>query len=178
MFVYTFLKTPPANTLPAELSRLKPAPAEHIHVKSKSKCLPTTQTKTRKLILDHLEDAKNRFVWLRGSPGTGKTAIAMSVASTLKMQGTLAASFFWDKNQTGLGLDSTKQFPSTLAHQLARFNEDFKMSLVRCLRQPDLEFVQDLPLDKQMESLVLEPMYNLTVVLPGRPVIVLDGLDE
>ncbi|KAF8322366.1 uncharacterized protein EI90DRAFT_2854540, partial [Cantharellus anzutake] len=125
--------------------------------------------------------AKNRFVWLRGSPGTGKTAIAMSVASTLKAQGTLAASFFWDKNQTGSGLDSTKQFPSTLAHQLACFNEDFKMSLVRCLRQQDLQLVQDLPLDKQLKSLVIEPMRNLTKILPSgkdRPVIVLDGLDE
>ncbi|KAF8337015.1 uncharacterized protein EI90DRAFT_2968768 [Cantharellus anzutake] len=49
-------------------------------------------------ILDHLKEPKNRFVWLRESPGTGKTAISMSVASTVESQGTLAASFFWDKN--------------------------------------------------------------------------------
>ncbi|KAF8309609.1 uncharacterized protein EI90DRAFT_3104421 [Cantharellus anzutake] len=175
------LDLPPANTLSAELSRLKPAPSEHIHVKSKSECLQTTQDKIRESILNHLKDTKNRFVWLRGSPGSGKTAIAMSVASTLEAQGTLAASFFWDKNQTGSGLDSTKQFPSTLAHQLACFNEDFKMSLVRRLRQRDLQLVQDLPLDKQMKALVIEPMCNLMEILPSgkdRLVIILDGLDE
>ncbi|KAF8324841.1 uncharacterized protein EI90DRAFT_2213321 [Cantharellus anzutake] len=169
------------SSMQSELSRLKPAPAEHIHVKSKSECLPTTQDKIQESILNHLKDTKNRFVWLRGSPGSGKTAIAMSVASTLEAQGTLAASFFWDKNQTGSGLDSTKRFPSTLAHQLASFDEDFKMSLVRRLRQRDLQLVQDLPLDKQMKALVIEPMRNLRAILPSetdRLVIVLDGLDE
>ncbi|KAF8328251.1 uncharacterized protein EI90DRAFT_2849568, partial [Cantharellus anzutake] len=120
-------------------------------------------------------------VWLRGSPGTGKTAIAMSIASALKVQGTLAASFFWDKNQVGTGLDSIELFPSTLAHQLACFDREFMMSLVRCLRQQDLQLPQYLSLEKQMKALVIEPMRNLLEILPSgkdRLVIVLDGLDE
>ncbi|KAF8327978.1 uncharacterized protein EI90DRAFT_2850423, partial [Cantharellus anzutake] len=123
----------------------------------------------------------NRFVWLRGSPGSGKTAIAMSVASALEVQGALAASFFWDKNRTGSGLNSTERFPSTLAHQLASFDEDFRLSLVWRLRQRDLQLFQDLPLDKQMKALVIEPMHNLMETLPpgkDRLVIILDGLDE
>ncbi|KAF8343070.1 uncharacterized protein EI90DRAFT_2903239, partial [Cantharellus anzutake] len=132
-------------------------------------------------LLEHLKEAGNRFVWLRGSPGTGKTAISMSVASTLERQGTLAASFFWDKNRPGTGLDSIERFPSTLARQLARFDEDFKTSLVRHLRQQDLELVHHLPLGDQMKTLLIEPMRNLLAVLPSgkdRLVIILDGLDE
>ncbi|KAF8334931.1 uncharacterized protein EI90DRAFT_2882641, partial [Cantharellus anzutake] len=120
-------------------------------------------------------------VWLRGSPGTGKTAISMSIASTLEQQGVLAASYFWDKNRRGSGLDSIEQFPSTLACQLASFNEDFKLSLVRQLRKPDLALFQELPLEKQIKSLVIEPIRNLKDIFPSgtdRFVIVLDGLDE
>ncbi|KAF8335462.1 uncharacterized protein EI90DRAFT_2855742, partial [Cantharellus anzutake] len=71
------------------------ADAEYYNVKSKSECLKTTRDKIRRSILNRLRDPKNRFVWLRGSPGTGKTAISISVASTLDKQRTLAASFFW-----------------------------------------------------------------------------------
>ncbi|KAF8324972.1 uncharacterized protein EI90DRAFT_2826421, partial [Cantharellus anzutake] len=119
--------------------------------------------------------------WLRGSPGTGKTAICMSVASTLNGQGTLAASFFWDKNQAATGLDSIEHFPSTLARQFAVFNEDFKMSLVKHLRHPSLDFVTSLPLDDQMNCLIIKPMYDMIEMLPSgtdRFVVVLDGLDE
>ncbi|KAF8309941.1 uncharacterized protein EI90DRAFT_2881420, partial [Cantharellus anzutake] len=120
-------------------------------------------------------------VWLRGSPGTGKTAICRSIASTFQREGTLAASFFWDKNQRGVGLDSLERFPSTLARQLALFNGDFKVSLVKRLRQPDLELVLSLPLKKQMRTLVIEPMNAIGGMLSGsnkRFAIVLDGLDE
>ncbi|KAF8343042.1 uncharacterized protein EI90DRAFT_2902689, partial [Cantharellus anzutake] len=132
-------------------------------------------------ILEHLKKARTRFVWLRGSPGTGKTAISLSIASTLDKQHNLAASFFWDKNQKGTGLDSLERFPSTLARQLAHWSEDFKVLLVKRLRNPDLELVQSLPLETQVKVLITEPMNDLMGIWAskeGRFVIVLDGLDE
>ncbi|KAF8326220.1 uncharacterized protein EI90DRAFT_2842491, partial [Cantharellus anzutake] len=60
-----------------------------------SGCLQSTRDEIRRSLLNHLAEPKNRFVWLRGSPGTGKTAISISVATTLDKQGVLAASFFW-----------------------------------------------------------------------------------
>ncbi|KAF8338243.1 uncharacterized protein EI90DRAFT_2882947, partial [Cantharellus anzutake] len=120
-------------------------------------------------------------VWLRGSPGTGKTAVSMSIASMLEKEGTLAASFFWDKNQRGTGLDSLEKFPSTLARQLAIFNGDFKVSLVKRLREPNSELVLSLLLEDQMRTLILEPMNDLKGILSvgeKRFAIVLDGLDE
>ncbi|KAF8324984.1 uncharacterized protein EI90DRAFT_2203523 [Cantharellus anzutake] len=164
-----------------ELSRLGPVAAEYMYVKSKSECLERTRVQIQTSLLEHLKVPENRFIWLRGPPGTGKTAICMSVASALNGQAALAASFFWDKNQAGTGLDSIEHFPSTLAHQLAVFNEDFKMSLVRHLRQPSLVFVKSLPLDKQMSALIIEPMRDVIEMLPSgkdRFIIILDGLDE
>ncbi|KAF8314327.1 uncharacterized protein EI90DRAFT_2876984, partial [Cantharellus anzutake] len=101
-----------------------------------SECLENTRVQIQESILDHLEKREHRFVWLRGSPGTGKTAISMSVASALDEQGCLAASFFWDKNRKGEGLDSIEHFPSTLACQLALFNAEYEGLLVSRLRQP------------------------------------------
>ena len=167
--------------LSAELARLQGAPAEHIYVNTKSKCVKSTRIGIQGSLLNYLKQAENRFVWLRGSPGTGKTAISLSIAFTLKSTGTLAASFFWDKKQQGRGLDSIQLFPSTLARQLADFNEDFKMSLIKYLRQPSLALPQDLPPETQMEALIIGPMNDVKNILcpsEGRFVIVLDGLDE
>ncbi|KAF8328872.1 uncharacterized protein EI90DRAFT_1485933 [Cantharellus anzutake] len=165
----------------AKLERLVRVAAEHTYVKSKSKCLPNTRDNTQRSILNLLKEAKSRFVWLRGSPGTGKTAISMSIASALEEEGTLAASFFWDKNQKGTGLDSLERFPSTLARQLALFDEDFKVLLIKCLTKPDSELVLSLDPKTQMKTLVLEPMNGLEGILSGsnkRVSIILDGLDE
>ncbi|KAF8316994.1 uncharacterized protein EI90DRAFT_2867357, partial [Cantharellus anzutake] len=126
-----------------------------------SECLPSTRDNIRESILGHLKDARNRFVWLRGSPGTGKTAISMSIASMLEGESALAASFFWDKNQKGTGLDSLELFPCTLARQLALFSPDFKVSLVKCLRRPDMRLFLKLSLEKQMRTLIIEPMNGL-----------------
>ncbi|KAF8335421.1 uncharacterized protein EI90DRAFT_2868620, partial [Cantharellus anzutake] len=121
-------------------------------------------------------------VWLRGSPGTGKTAISMSVASTLDSQGTLAASFFWDKNQQGTGLDSIERFPSTLALQLSAFNAEYKSMLIRQLREPaSFSSLRGSAAEKDMKAWIINPMAGLRDVLSSgndRPVIVLDGLDE
>ncbi|KAF8317028.1 uncharacterized protein EI90DRAFT_216148 [Cantharellus anzutake] len=105
----------------------------------------------------------------------------MSIASTLEGEGTLAASFFWDKNRKGTGLDSLELFPSTLARQLALFSADFKVSLVKCLRRPEMRLFLKLSLEKQMRTLIIEPMNSLKRVLSGgsrRYAIILDGLDE
>ncbi|KAF8338800.1 uncharacterized protein EI90DRAFT_2416277 [Cantharellus anzutake] len=166
----------------SKLERLPRVAAEHTYVKSKSKCLPSTRVKIQNSLLNHLKLAENRFVWLRGSPGTGKTAISMSIASTLEKEGTLAASFFWDKNQQGTGLDSLEKFPSTLARQLAVFDADFQVSLVNRLRQPNSELILSLPLESQMRTLVLEPMNGLRGLFSTSKerkfTIILDGLDE
>ncbi|KAF8331427.1 uncharacterized protein EI90DRAFT_1020470 [Cantharellus anzutake] len=165
----------------SELSRLKPVAAEYIYVKSKSECLEGTRVRTQASLLESLKAPETRFVWLRGPPGTGKTAISMSIASTLDAQDALAASFFWDKNQAGTGLDSIEHFPSTLAHQLASFSEGFKTSLVKHLRQPSLGFIKSLPLFKQMSTLIVEPMRDAIEMQSSgknRFVIILDGLDE
>ncbi|KAF8323603.1 uncharacterized protein EI90DRAFT_3130242 [Cantharellus anzutake] len=106
----------------------------------------------------------DRFIWLRGSPGTRKTAISMSVASALDKERTLAASFFWDKNQEGTGLDLIDRFPSTLARQLAAFNAEYKSSLVRRLRAPSFSRIGGSAAEK-VKALIINPMRELEGII-------------
>ncbi|KAF8335303.1 uncharacterized protein EI90DRAFT_315782 [Cantharellus anzutake] len=106
----------------------------------------------------------------------------MSVASALDNQGTLAASFFWDKNQKGMGLDSVERFPSTLALQLAAFSAEYKSLLLRQIRErASLKRYQGSALEKEMNAWIIDPMRELTDIRSSRKdrfIIVLDGLDE
>src|SRR5258708_39638445 len=139
----------------AALSKLVRADAGYKCVKSKSECIESTRVQIRESIVAHLRKRENRFVWLHGSPGTGKTAISMSVASTLDTQGVLAASFFWDKNQPQSGLDSLDRFPSTLARHFAAFSDYYNITLVKHLRHPPLGNVQGFTLEEQLKAFIL-----------------------
>ena len=120
-----------------------------------------------------------RFVWLRGSPGTGKTAIAKSLCEDLDNNQRLAASFFFDKNRGVDGVDSTARFISTLAFQLGNINRVYRRLLVGILRnQPNILHTS---LTRQLQALIIEPMRKACegrYFSNTRHIIVLDGLDE
>jgi len=131
--------------------------------------------------MESLKGHDSRFIWLQGSPGTGKTAIAKSIADSLAQNNRLAASFFWDKTGNRANANSIELFPSSLARQLARFSQDYEMLLVNLLLDRSFRNILMRPLQAQMDSLLIQPMSSLSQAFSsgeGCPVIVLDGLDE
>ena len=162
------------------LSKLRVADAEYTSV-TKNQCYETTRTGIRESIVELLNQHNGRFIWLRGSPGTGKTAIAKSVADSLARDKRLAASFFWDKTGSRANTNSIELFPTTLASQLAMFSPDYEALLVNCLLDRSSRNVLRLPLEKRTDLLIIKPMSSISQVfssMKGRPVVVLDGLDE
>ena len=156
------------------------ADAEYINV-TKSQCFETTRTGIRESITELLNHHNGRFIWLRGSPGTGKTAIAKSIADSLAREKRLAASFFWDKTGSRANTNSIELFPSTLASQLAMFSRDYEALLVNRILDRSSRNVLRLPLEKQMDFLILQPVSSTIQVFLSAgscPVVVLDGLDE
>lgn len=122
-----------------------------------------------------------RFVWLQGAPGTGKTAIAKSIADSLDQEKRLAASFFWDKTGGRAHANTIELFPSTLAGQLTTFSQDYEMLLVNRLLDRTSRSALKYPLEKRMDELVIQPMSLISEAFSSakyQPVIVLDGLDE
>src|SRR6266849_5526754 len=165
---------------PDALSKLPVAGAEYISV-TKNQCFETTRTGIRKSITELLNHHNGRFIWLQGSPGSGKTAIAKSIADSLARDKRLAASFFWDKTGSRVNANSLELFPSTLASQLAMFSRDYEALLVNRLLDRSSRNVLRLPLEKRMDLLIIEPMGSISQMfssMGGRPVVVLDGLDE
>ena len=61
------------------------------------------------------------------------------------------------------------------------FSRDYEALLVNCLLDRSSRHVLRLPLEKQMDLLILQPLGSISQVFlsaGGRPVVVLDGLDE
>ena len=107
---------------------------------------------------------------MNGLAGTGKTAIAQTVAERLFANGQLGASFFCSRDFEDRS-DLKLIFP-TLATQLAREHVEFRSIFVP-LVQRDPEIGQD-SLYSQMNKLIVRPLQESGI----STVIVIDALDE
>ena len=158
------------------LSRLSVAEADFREV-AKDECLGETQAELRANIMTLLSTPSARFIFLRGSPGTSKTAISKRVAMELHSQKRLAASFFFDGSGARKGAASLKMFVSTLASQLAEYFPPFRTQLASALRETP-GILRGRPED-QLKALILDPLRGAQLGPFNLPaVIVLDGLDE
>jgi len=130
---------------------------------------------TRASVLDEIERWTEDFdkfpvFWLNGLAGTGKSAIAQTIAERVFADGRLGASFFCSR---GVEDRSNLQliFP-TLAFQLAHKYPAFRSSLIPLL-QSDPDVVHE-SLQDQMQRLLVEPLRSADI----STVIVIDALDE
>jgi len=113
---------------------------------------------------------KSPIFWLNGLAGTGKSAIAQTVAERVFADGFLGASFFCSRDFEDRS-DLHSIFP-TLAFQLAHKYPDFRSHLIPLLRSnPD---IVDGSLYGQMERLIVEPLQFVDV----STIILVDALDE
>ncbi|KAJ7600429.1 hypothetical protein C8J56DRAFT_1038056 [Mycena floridula] len=135
-------------------------------------CLEGTRVQLLNIIHSYFGQMTSRpFMWLRGSPGTGKSAIAKTVAANLYSQSLLAASYFFDK-RAGIGL---RDFIPTIAWQLASYSISYRANLGEALwKDPAIAFARP---EAQVYPLIIDPLRNPTVTI-SPSVIVVDALDE
>ncbi|TEB27804.1 hypothetical protein FA13DRAFT_1776324 [Coprinellus micaceus] len=150
------------------------------------KCHPKTRTAVQKDIMGWIrcgeqDETPRRILWLSGPAGSGKTAIAGTIADQCYKQGLLAASFFFSAFARSMDRRLNKQFIPTLVYRLIQHKS------VVGLKEEVLAVIEDDPwvfekhLDQQLEELILKPLRKIA----GRSncgdwplVIVVDGLDE
>jgi hypothetical protein len=130
---------------------------------------------TRIAVLDEIENwagDPNRppVYWLNGLAGTGKSAIAQTIAERMFADGRLGGSFFCSRDAADRR-NLRLIFP-TLAVQLARKYPEFRSSLVPLVRS-DPECATE-SLYNQMRKMIVGPLKKS----PISTVIVIDALDE
>ncbi|KAF9522224.1 hypothetical protein CPB83DRAFT_899821 [Crepidotus variabilis] len=141
-----------------------------------STCLEGTRTSALEEIDEWkrktLEEQSPEMIWLTGSAGSGKTAIAQTVYEQFKEEGLLVVqtSFFRSTGCTNL-----KYLPLSIAYQLAEKNSLLKASIEAVIQASPA--VIDAPIHVQLQRLVLGPIAEAADHLP-MVYVVLDGLDE
>lgn len=136
-------------------------------------------------LLDDQE--KSRIVWLNGTAGVGKSAVAFTVAE--RMRGLRlgetkakrpASSFFFSREHTKRC--TTGYFFATLVYQLAINFPSVREDVNSAIGEDPGLLDPDKSLREQMEALFLKPLWKLRFRLPRNkspPVVfVVDALDE
>ena len=122
--------------------------------------------------IEHWADdpEKPPIFWLNGLAGTGKSAIAQTIAERLFNYGLLGASFFCSRD-VGDHSNLKLIFP-TLAFQLAQRYPGFRSALIPLL-QSNPDIIHESLLD-QMQKFLINPLQSVDI----STVIVIDALDE
>ncbi|KIM44127.1 hypothetical protein M413DRAFT_443169 [Hebeloma cylindrosporum] len=147
------------------------------------KCHPHTRRAVLKKIEDWVRDANKvaLFLWLYGPAGSGKSAIAQSIAELLEEAGLLAAAFFFSRNAAGR--NDKAPLVATLVYQLIISIPEVRGYVLEALDQDPAVFSRSI--QAQIKVLVVKPLNTvakdetLAPTLLSRPrLIILDGLDE
>ena len=132
---------------------------------------------TRTAILQEIENKINNVdgpnvIWIMGSPGVGKSALAASIANRLVDQKRHVISFRFDRTESTI---TTSALWRTVACDLARMFPSLRQQLVQ-----GNQGHSSYDIDRLFKSLIEEPLSTLVGAIPCEelPVIVIDALDE
>jgi hypothetical protein len=152
------------------------------------KCLKGTRVNLLEFIhglLDKRE--KSQMIWLHGTAGVGKSAVAFTVAEMMKslevredtkIETRLAGTFFFSRKHTKCS--TTGHFFATLACQLASNFPSAKNHVNEAIRENPAVLDSSKSLRDQMKALFRQPLRHLQSRLREclPPVFVIDALDE
>ncbi|KAJ7501125.1 hypothetical protein B0H11DRAFT_754938 [Mycena galericulata] len=121
----------------------------------------------------HDTSPTSQLLWLHGSAGAGKSAIAQMFAGDCDTQGRLGASFFFSRGHPRRG--TWHNLFTTIAYQLAKSVPELLLQIQQAVA--DDKPVVGRAMAVQFQQLLVEPFRNAPA-LQSQPIIVLDGLDE
>lgn len=138
-------------------------------------CYPGTRTTLIEEILQWTRGESSEggeLLWVYGSVGAGKTAIAQTVGELMDKAGTFVAAYFFSLPRKCT--DPSRFWPA-ICHQICERSWEFWRHIVTVAG--DLTRMRERDIQFQFEQLVKVPIWTLD--LERRPdVIIIDGLDE
>ncbi|KAF7970100.1 hypothetical protein HWV62_24970 [Athelia sp. TMB] len=156
------------------LEKLKPAEMDRSTRKS---CLPGTQLKSIKSVLDwYSDDSAESVMWLWGMAGAGKSTLSTTIARMMDSANginLLGAFFFFDRN---IAQRNTTTLIRTIAYQLARFDPALGARIQDViLKTPE---IAEISLDDQFLKLLSREALGDIPWSRGPILIIIDALDE
>ncbi|KAF9231030.1 hypothetical protein BU15DRAFT_82907 [Melanogaster broomeanus] len=115
-----------------------------------------------------------RVCWLSGVAGSGKSAIAQSIAEQYARQNRLAASFFFSRKE--ISRRTAQRFFPTLASQMLVFAPSIKAAVIDAVNEDYA--IPTKVLVEQMRRLLQKPMSSVQCSFPDPVLVVIDSLDE
>ncbi|KZP02690.1 hypothetical protein FIBSPDRAFT_845630, partial [Athelia psychrophila] len=136
-------------------------------------CLPGTRTTILSVIHAWARSLDGQNVlWLKGVAGSGKSAIAHTIAQSLRKDGRLASSFFFDRNTTSR--NTSHLLVTTIARDIAMIHPAIAADIRTTLEEdPSLASAS---LSRQFEAFLSGPLRRHPI--EHSFVIVIDALDE
>ncbi|KAJ7716757.1 hypothetical protein B0H16DRAFT_1740976 [Mycena metata] len=139
-------------------------------------CHPQTRTAVQKTIQAWAENPHPApsVMWLYGPAGTGKSAVAQTMAEKWVATHKLAAAFFFARWRVG-GSDGKTLFP-TIAYQLALHIPSLRKAISLAVEADPA--ICDKALEDQARVLILDPILALNLNAGNPSLVIVDGLDE
>ncbi|KAJ3545784.1 hypothetical protein NMY22_g2297 [Coprinellus aureogranulatus] len=148
------------------------------------KCHPKTRRAVQGEIMRWIENGEGigdgkKILWLTGPAGSGKTAIAGSIAEECQKKGWLAGTFFFSAFSLYPRRRSSESLVATLAYQLSEHPalSGLKGEILRSMWSSPAIFEKNL--NDQLECIIVSPLLKLSGNRAAWPrVIIIDGVDE
>src|SRR5882762_6612753 len=143
---------------------------------NRTDCLPTTRLDVIKSIIDWITDESSdrmQVLWLYGPAGSGKSALATTIAWRMRDLHRLGAFFFFNR---GIPERNAVTLIRTLAYQLSRFDARIGTALSRILES--MPHIADMPLEFQFANLLSANVLESVEWRGGPIILIIDALDE
>jgi hypothetical protein len=140
-------------------------------------CLPETRKAILSKIIEWINDrdTAQRVMWLSGPAGTGKSAIAHTIAKSFSDSGGLGSCFCFNRNDKPD--ERHKKIFSTIARDLADRDPEIKRALANAIKNANaLKNTEDIA--QQWQKLFMEPLKKFSWSTVGPVLIVIEALDE
>ncbi|KDR79540.1 hypothetical protein GALMADRAFT_25224, partial [Galerina marginata CBS 339.88] len=148
------------------------------------RCHPNTRVAVLNKIMDWIrgldpEAREALIMWLYGPAGSGKSAIARSIAERCYEEGILVASYFFSRSDPTR--NHGRSLIATIAYQASIRFPDIRDHIIQTVGLYPFIFTRSL--DAQLLALIIEPLQERigagffnTVTAPR--IVIIDGLDE